>query len=111
MQLKTGIDIAYIPRIEKITRNKRVLGRIFSKSELKVMDAEHLAGIFALKEAFFKALGIKPRWLSIEVTNKRSGEPKVTLSEDIKIKSLVSMSCSISHDKDYAAAYAALILK
>ncbi len=105
-KIKTGIDIVYIPRIEKIIENSSLLNKIFSKKELKILNKEHLAGIFALKEAFFKALKTKPKWLAIEVTNKPNGEPKLNISNEIrlKLKNLIDMSYSISHDNEYAIA-------
>lgn len=111
MQLKTGIDIVHIPRIEKIIEKKPTLNKIFSKKELKIPNPEHLAGIFALKEAFFKALKIKPNWLAIEVTNQRNGAPKISLSNEIKIKNLIDVSYSISHDNEYAIANVTILLK
>ncbi len=111
MQLKTGIDIVHIPRIEKLIENKSTINKIFSKKELKIPTPEHLAGIFALKEAFFKAIKTKPRWLDIEITNKPNGAPKIKLSREIKIKNLTDICCSISHDNEYAIANVTILLK
>ena len=110
MQLKTGIDIVYIPRIKKIIENKSALNKIFSKKELEILNIEHLAGIFALKEAFFKALSTKPKWLAIEITNKKNGAPKVNISRELNLK-LIDISYSISHDKEYAIANVIMLLK
>lgn len=103
-KIRTGVDLVHIPRIKKLIENKHTLHKIFHKSELKHPDPEHLAGIFALKEAFFKALKQKPRWLLIEVTNKPNGAPKIKLSNGIMVKNLISMDYSISHDHEYAIA-------
>lgn len=110
-KIKTGIDIVYTPRIEKIIENKSALNKIFSKKELKIINPEHLAGIFALKEAFFKALNQKPKWLSIEITNKKNGAPKINLSDELKIKNLIDISYSISHDNEYAIANVVILTK
>lgn len=109
-KLNTGIDIVYIPRIKKIIENQEILNKIFSKKELKILNPEHLAGIFALKEAFFKALKIKPRWLAVEVTNKPNGEPKLNISNEIKLN-LIDISYSISHDNEYAIADVIILKK
>ncbi len=109
MRLKTGIDIVYIPKIEKIIENKAV-NKIFSKKELKIINAEHLAGIFALKEAFFKALSIKPKWLAVEVTNKRNGEPKINISKELNVNP-IDVSYSISHENEYAIANVNILTK
>lgn len=103
MQLKTGIDIVHIPRIERLIENKSAINKIFSKKELKIPTPEHLAGIFALKEAFFKALKIKPKWLMIEITNKSNGEPKINISNELNINP-INISYSISHENEYAIA-------
>jgi len=129
MQLKTGIDLVHIPRINKLIENKPALKKIFHKSELQNPKAEHLAGIFALKEAFFKALKQRPKWLSIEITNKPNGAPKIKLSNEIKIlldsknpkglensknfqrKDLIDIDYSISHDNEYAIASVTILTK
>ena len=111
MKLKAGIDIVYIPRIEKIIENKSALNKIFSKRELKLTNAEHLAGLFALKEAFFKALHIRPKWLAIEVTNKPNGEPKINISNELKIKDIADIAYNISHDNEYAIANVVILKK
>jgi len=111
MKTQTGIDIVYIPRIEKIIEKKATLNKIFSKKELKIINPQHLAGLFALKEAFFKALKTKPKWLAIEITNKSNGEPKINISNEIKIKNLIDISYSISHDNEYAIANVIILTK
>ena len=60
-------------------------------------SAQHLAGIFAVKEATMKALGKtgKEQFKKIEVKHLKSGAPRLTFKR----------SCvSISHDKNTAIA-------
>ncbi|MEM3126556.1 MAG: 4'-phosphopantetheinyl transferase superfamily protein [Candidatus Woesearchaeota archaeon] len=99
MKKGAGVDIVYIPKVEKILRNKQVLSRMFHKSELSPFTAEHLAGIIAAKEAYMKAIGKKINWLSIEV-KKKSNKPYFANK-----KSLLS----ISHEKDYAIAFVVIL--
>ncbi len=110
MQLKTGIDIVHIPRIEKLIENKSAINKIFSKKELKIITPEHLAGLFALKEAFFKALKTKPQWLLIEITNKANGAPKINISRELNINP-INIAYSISHENEYAIANVTILTK
>ena len=103
MVVRTGIDIVHIPKIKRLMENDTAIRKIFHSNELKNLDAEHLAGIFAAKEAVFKALKKKPEWLSVELKYEDSGAPILNLSNDLAQKILHS-DVSISHDEDYAIA-------
>lgn len=105
MHTKLGIDIVYIPQFERLMKNKNFINKVFHKSEIsKTYNSEHLAGIFAAKEAFFKATNkIKPRWHDIEIKNKKNGKPELLLSSNLK-KQINETDLSISHDKEYAIA-------
>ena len=97
--MRIGCDVV---SIEKFTKSVKMGGdsflrTIFLPSELKNDSLEHLAGIFAAKEAVIKTLDLPPiSWLEIEIQHYPSGRPKCRLVTDI----------SISHDKDYAIAFA-----
>ena len=55
---KIGIDIVEISRIEKSVQRDSFLKRVFTENEIaNAENAQSLAGIFAAKEAYFKALG------------------------------------------------------
>ncbi len=99
--MKLGVDIVYIPRIKRLMQNKDFVKKVFHSSECKLFTPEHLAGIFASKEAFFKAVNKKTDWLDIEVKKHKSGKPRMNLSNELEFKVL---DVSISHDKDYAIA-------
>lgn len=104
MNIKTGIDIVYTPRIEKSITSQVFIEKVFHPQESQKIDASHLAGIIAAKEAIMKALGMKPgSWLDIFITYNKNGRPKV----EILNKSIVlptSYDISISHDGEYAVA-------
>ena len=97
-----GIDLVYIPRVrDKDTLAKRVL----SPEELALYHQrkdkdKFLAGRFAAKEAFFKAmhesLGTIP-FRAISTINDESGAPILTYEGK-------HYPVSISHDGDYAVA-------
>lgn len=102
--MKIGIDIVHIPRIKELIENKPLLEKIFHPSELEILKAEHLAGILAAKEAFFKAINQKPKWLDIEIIYQKTNRPKLKFSKRLE-KDIASSDVSISHDKDYAVGF------
>ncbi|KRU28921.1 holo-[acyl-carrier-protein] synthase AcpS [Clostridium sporogenes] len=117
-----GTDITEIRRIEKaITRNKNFINKLFTKNEMDIWEKknfklEFIAGRFAAKEAISKALGTGIRdfnFKDIEIINNELGKPQVILkpkAEDIirKISKSYKIHLSISHEKEYAIAYALL---
>lgn len=106
MSILCGVDIVYIPRVEKILHNDIVLKKFFHQAELGNFQPEHLAGVIAAKEAFFKALGIVPKFLDIEISYNKSGKPRLTVSS--MFQKFRSYDVSISHDKDYAISFVVL---
>lgn len=108
-----GIDIIDISRIEKSTSNNNFMERVFSKKELELFSSKKkpytsMAGNWAAKEAFSKALGTGVRGFSlneVSVLRFENGKPYLELSgkaEDIA-KGL-SFSVSISHTDTIATA-------
>ena len=100
-KIMVGTDIVHLPRLEKFLQNEDSVRRVFHPGELKGSGTERLGGFFAAKEAFFKAVGERPRWLDVEITNDGSGRPVVNLPPAYEG---VSADVSISHDGDYAVA-------
>ncbi|WP_209125120.1 holo-ACP synthase [Alkalihalobacillus sp. BA299] len=111
MIIGTGIDIVEIKRIQKaIERTDKFVMRILTHNERKKYNdlsskrqIEYLAGRFAAKEAFVKALGTgiskQVGWQDIEVLNdKFSGKPIIYWNGDEVVH------ISISHSKEYAVA-------
>jgi holo-[acyl-carrier protein] synthase len=100
-----GIDIVDVSRIEAVKRRhgERFLRRIFTDSEIayarsKRRSSETLAGRFAAKEAFMKAVGRRLPWREIEVLSGERGKPLISY------KGEHYRSVSISHEKAYAIA-------
>jgi phosphopantetheine--protein transferase-like protein len=98
--MKIGTDIVYVPKILKLMENEGFVKRVFHVSECEEYNAEHLAGVFAAKEAFFKAIDKKPDWLKVEVRKQDTGRPLLVSEFD----GVEGVDVSISHDKDYATA-------
>ncbi len=106
--LRTGIDIVCISRIKDINENFKK--KVFHSSERGNGTDQHLAGIFAAKEAFFKCIGIAPKWLNIEIKHEKSGRPYIKISKElVKKYKIKSTDLSISHEKEYAIALAVVV--
>lgn len=95
--------------------------RFFTEQELAYCQrggswrTESLAGIFAAKEALFKALGTgfrRGKWTDVEVVHDEWGAPQFCCygfyAEAVREKSGQPPSLSIAHDGDYAVAFVVL---
>ena len=114
MKLKTGIDLVYLPRFKRSLQNggENFLKRVFLETELAHpgSKAEHLAGIFAAKEAVMKALSLPTdSWHDIEIKYRSTGAPKLEI-RGLKLE-IRNSSLSISHDGKYVIAQFVAILK
>jgi holo-[acyl-carrier protein] synthase len=117
MILGVGIDITEIQKIEESIRSETFQQRVFTPVELKAVDgfknkAEHLAGKFAAKEAFMKAIGAgiwQQVWFAqIEVLNDEFGKPYINVSGEAEVRLKEGKSekihVSISHSGGMAVA-------
>lgn len=96
-----GIDLVQISDF-KTRLEKGDLDKIFLPIELSQnVNMESLAGIFAAKEAFFKALGQKKEWTSVWIEKNSDGKP---LLYSNYLSNLQKTEVSISHGGDYAIA-------
>ena len=106
--MKTGIDIQDVARIKKLSEDK--LRRIFSVLELEYIEsknraAQTIAGMYAAKEAYFKAIGTgitHNKLREVEILHDDFGAPYIMNNEQGKGQR--SVSISISHTKDTAVA-------
>lgn len=108
MIIGLGTDIIEISRIAKVNKENRLARRILSEEELEryfKFNSEkrkitYLAGRFAVKEAYSKALGTgigeTISFKEINCTNDRCGKPSLTNAPNAHV--------SISHSEDYAVA-------
>ena len=90
---KIGTDIVKISRIEKS------INKVFTENERAYCKkAENFAGIFAGKEAYFKALGMGLKFplTDVEIGHDENGKPHLCGIDNSDI--------SISHDGEYAVA-------
>ena len=107
-----GVDIVKIERIDRfLDRYKhKALRRILTKSERRLAKtAQTVAGFYAAKEAFSKALGVGISrhlgFMDMKIYKDKRGAPHLKLSKKvIKKFSIKNTSLSITHDGDYAIA-------
>ena len=128
MNVRCGTDLVYIPRIaESIGRSPDAfLKKCYTEAERGYALSfnsdsrrnEVLAGRFAAKEAVSKALGTGIltggiSLLDMEILPADNGVPEVTLHGKAKEAAdrlgVVSVSVSITHEKDYAQAFCVLL--
>ena len=108
-----GLDLCEIARMEKLLGNGTFLKRYFSEDEIGYINAkgksaaQTMAGIYAAKEAFSKALGtgIAFELKEVSITHDKAGMPEYCLSG--KAEELGGgdrFLLSITHDGGTAAA-------
>ena len=108
--MRVGIDIIEQARFEKIKSSH--LEKIFTPQELDYAFSANipmrLAGIYACKEAFVKALGVGIASVglrNIEVGHLPSGKPILLLSDQLKqTYNITDLDVSISHTNTMATA-------
>ena len=110
----TGIDIVSIERIRKACLRAALIERLFTKNELAYAFSgrdpfKRLAGRFAAKEAFLKALGTGLskgiRWRDVEIVKDPFGRPVVkAVFAAEKILGKRIPHASIAYTKEYAVA-------
>ena len=112
-----GIDLCEIARMEKLLTDGRFLARFFSVEEQTYIQArgkgaaQSMAGIFAAKEAFCKALGtgiVYGELRDICVLHDDLGAPRYDLrgkyAEMAKARQISALFISITHEAGIAAA-------
>ena len=111
--ISNGIDLVNIHRFQDLVNNKTIMNSIFTEKELQYIQKRNsnlstIAGLFAAKEAFLKALkkGINHYSMKdIEISHDNNNAPFIILHNQIKKDFLIeNLSLSISHDGDYSIA-------
>jgi phosphopantetheine--protein transferase-like protein len=97
-----GIDLAFIPefRARLADSGGKIVELAFRSSERQSPQPEHLAGLWAAKEAVVKAAAVAPsKWTDIVITHAGSGKPHARLGGK-------EFAISVAHRGDYAVAVA-----
>jgi holo-[acyl-carrier protein] synthase len=106
MIIGIGIDLVDISRFSQSLETPNFKQKIFSLSESNLSPL-HLAGHFAAREAFLKALGDQElfKFKDLEVINQINGKPKFKFVNELsKYCEDKSIHLSISHTPEYAMA-------
>lgn len=104
-----GVDIVLISEFKDKISIPGVLGKVFNDSELQEFGSlNSKTGVFAAKEAFFKALGRKVDWLEVWLERLPSGQP---ILHSVHIAPGKKAHVSISHDGNFAMAVVAIAKK
>jgi holo-[acyl-carrier protein] synthase len=104
--LGIGVDVVDIARFIQTSQSSRFKLKYFSPSE-QSLPAQSLAGHFAAREAFYKALDQQSLFHkdNLEVSNDRSGKPRFIFSGELeKYSQGKNIYLSISHCVEYAVA-------
>ena len=120
MNVRTGIDIIEVKRIQKNIEEhgEHFLKRIFTEKEIQYCESkkaqkfQSYAGRFAAKEAVFKTISEKLKnkfeieWKDIEIINDQNGRPHVNFYGKLNelIDNASSIDVSISHIDETAVA-------
>ena len=97
-----GIDLVYLPEFkQQLTKGGQTfINKAFNPSEQKDDRIEHLAGLWAAKEAVIKASDLSAGdWLEINITSDGTGKPTAIVGDN-------EYAISITHHGDYAVAVA-----
>ena len=119
--LTTGVDIIYVPRVERAVREfgERFLMRVYTPLERLYCRERipELAVRFAAKEAVAKTLGVGMRilardgiqWHEAEIIGDRRGKPLVRLHGAAASRAeelgLTQWAVSLTHEREYAVAF------
>ena len=117
-----GTDIVAVERFCAWQTDERLIARFFHADECRAFKAcagerarEYLAGRFAAKEAFAKALGTGLRGLRLSdicVTNDERGKPVMSLfgsaAASVQKTGAARVFVSISHGGGFALAFVVL---
>ena len=81
------------------------INNAFNLSEIKRLDIDHLAGLYAAKEAVYKAADKPPKKLThIHISYDALGKPEASIGKQ-------KFYISISHHGDYVVAVALRIIR
>ena len=117
MIIGIGIDITEVDRFKRWLHDESLLSRYFSRQEIEDVrtkgdgQAESLAGRFAAKEAFAKAMGTGFRNMGLRdltVWSDRLGKPSIEMTGPAEVlfheRGGHSVFLSISHEESHAVA-------
>ncbi|MBI2171414.1 MAG: holo-ACP synthase [Chloroflexi bacterium] len=114
LEVRTGIDLVRLAEFQHSLQDggEALLRRLFHPSEVQGASVERLAGIFAAKEAAYKALSLpKGDWHVIEIRYTPDGKPSLAFGPEYDASRVVSCDLSISHHGEYVVASVVALLR
>jgi phosphopantetheine--protein transferase-like protein len=109
LRVRVGVDLVQVTEFIARASDEAFLHRAFADAEIGDGNPEHLAGIFAAKEACYKAIGAPANARAIGVRAGNSGRPRLCLAE--LPPGVVSLDLSIAHSGDFAIAVVAALVE
>ncbi len=114
IEVRTGVDLVSVGEFRQALerRGETMRDRLFAPAELVDAGVERLAGMFAAKEAAFKALALpKGDWHVLEIEHDGEGRPYIEFAERYDSSHIVSLDLSISHTDEYAVASVMVLVR
>jgi len=106
--IKIGIDIVVIERIEKLIKKYGVEKIRFLNEDEKYTSFSTIAGVFASKEAFSKALGVgigkEFSFRDISILKDSKNKPFIKINSPTLKEKIKECDVSITHDGGFAIA-------
>ena len=113
-RVRTGVDLVAVEEFGRsMSRGGDALRRrLFHPTERDGAPLERLAGIFAAKEAAFKALELPAgNWHVVEIARTSDGRPFIRFAPEYDASRIASVDLSITHCADYAFASVVALLR
>ena len=113
-QVRTGVDLVEIASFERSLQRggDPFRRRLFHPTEVEGASLQCLAGVFAAKEAAFKALELPAGvWHVVEVAHRPDGRPCLRFAPEYDASRIASLDVSITHDDTYAFASVVALLR
>lgn len=113
-RVSVGIDLVSLEDFRKAVQRggDTFLRRLFHPSESRGASVERLAGIFAAKEAAFKALALpEGNWHVVEVRFNDKGKPYLVFAPEYDTTHIVSCDLSISRCKEHVLALVVALMR
>jgi len=113
--IRIGVDIVVINRIENLINKFGIEKVKFLNKDEKYDSPDTIAGVFASKEAFSKALGVgigeEFSFKDISILKNEKNKPFIKINSPILQKRIQECDVSITHDGGFAIAAVILKLK
>ncbi len=110
IRVRVGVDLVSVAKMAELMEDEDFLRRVFHPPEMHDRRPERLAGVFAAKEALFKALGAPHHRLEAEVVWDPAGRPRLRMAAETEPPGLLSLDLSIAHEGEYAVAAVVALL-